>query len=104
MTVVGMVANRHEKAEEWRKSRQMEYVAPQKQERNHLGMVRVLRRHFETTPDFREALIEPVDDDQDSLLAPLKIDLLYNSPNQESKELAIEVARFFLQDPNFHES
>ena len=93
LTVIGIVASRHDKAEQWRKEQGMQYGAPQRQELNHLMLVKSIKRHFFTTPGFKSAMMGS---EGDVLLANLKIDLLYNSPNQESKEIAIEVAKIFL--------
>ena len=42
-------------------------------------MIKSIKRHFETTPEFKEALMSS--EGEDSLLRTLNIDLLYNSPN-----------------------
>ena len=58
-----------------------------------------LRRHLDSTREFKDALM--LANDGGELLENLHLDVLFNSPNLASRELAIEVAASFLKDPNF---
>jgi hypothetical protein len=55
--VIGLVAKRHEKADQWRIANGMEYGEPQKQEKNHLMMLKAFSRHLQTTPSMRQAFM-----------------------------------------------
>lgn len=55
MTIVALVAQRYERAEEWRKENGMIYAEPQKQELNHCSMVKAINRHIEKSTNFRRA-------------------------------------------------
>ena len=50
-------------------------------------------RHLETTPAFKEALLNPSSSDDSLSIRSLKVDLLFNSPSQESQQLAVDVAK-----------
>jgi len=65
-------------------------------------MVKSLKRHLETTPEFKLALMAPLTKpNANEYLEKLGLDFLFNSPNLESQQVAIETASQFLRDPEF---
>lgn len=104
MSVVKAVAKRHASADDWRRQNAMQYAGPQKQERNHLGMVQAIMRHFDTTQEFKEAMLGTIEDkfDGNEMLENLGIDTLYDSSGDESQVAAIEIAKKLLRDPKFN--
>ena len=51
------------------------YPGPSQEELNHLGVLKAIKRHWDTTPEFKDVFMEVAG------LEVLNVDLLWNSPH-----------------------